>query len=434
MAVARKTRPTLVQSNLATFLLACLSLATCPVTLAMTVVCYAITALTGTSLGYAFRQRAANQPARTVLITGGRANKALTLCRAFKREGYRVVLAEEARWGFLTCAAFSRAVDHYHLLPDPLAAPDAYIAALTHLAAMHGADAWVPCSSVQATMVDADAALQLAAAGSAPFIPCPAVAGALHWKDQFEALCVALGYPVPESRRVTSVGDAVAFLHAPDTLAAGHRFLLKSLTLDDLGRDDLTLFPLATRGATARHLAGVPTPLSEADPFLLQRFLVGREYCTHVAARDGKVVAFVACKSNQLLMRYADVRNLSEEERAVGYRLEAWTQEFLDRYKAKLAGEDKRGWEHALTGHFSFDFIIDDDTIYVLECNVVSISPFRPYGTRTHHASSAHTPQWHSSPSTPPLRRTTWATPPPAPSRGPRGRSPRAPGSHTRCR
>lgn len=376
MAVARKARPSLAQSNTATFLLLLLSTITSPLTLLVTVVFYTYSALTGSLLGS--RRNGAKGPTKTVLVTGARANKALTLCRAFKKTGCRVILAEETKWGWLTCARFSRAVDQFHLLPDPATDPDAYSSAIRRIIKLWHVDAWVPCSSVHATMVDSEAAEKIVESsrvkGSTrfcePFIPFPEVCGTLHWKDQFEDLCVELGYPVPDSKKVTSAAEAVAFLHSPTTLAKGNKYLLKSLSLDDLGRDDFTLFPLATEIDTSRHLENVPTPLSEKHPFLLQRFLVGNEYCTHVAARDGAVVAFVACRSNQLLMRYADVRNLSAEEKEVGERLEAWTQQFLDRYKAKLQREGKTSWKYALTGHFSFDFIVEKGEIYVLECNV----------------------------------------------------------------
>lgn len=381
MPGARKARPSLTQSNAATLLLVSLSLLVSPITLCITAISYLYTSLTGTSIDSSYRRRPSGQHTKTVLITGGRANKALTLCRAFKRAGYMVVLAEEYKWGRLTCARFSRAVDYFQLLPDPHTETLEYIQTLRRMIPVWGVDVWVPCSSVHATMVDSEAASKIVSEINSirgvrscdPFIPFPEVASTLHWKDQFEELCVELGYPVPESKKVGSVFEAVEFLHSSETAAKGHKYLLKSLTLDDLGRDDFTLLPLSSREETVRHLSSIPTPLSREHPFLLQRFLFGPEYCTHVAARNGKVVAFVACRSNQLLMRYADVRNHSPREREIGAQLEQWTQLFLDRYKTKLERESSTGWEYALTGHFSFDFIVEDDTIYVLECNVVSL-------------------------------------------------------------
>ena len=267
----------------------------------------------------------------------------------------------------------------YYPLPDPLIEPSVYSRAIQKIVVRERVDAWVPCSSVHATTVDSDVAKAIhenllgGRNGCDCFIPEPEVAGSLHWKDQFEELCKELGYPVPDSKAVTSVEDAVEFLHSPETLTKGYKYLLKSLSLDDLGRDDFTLLPLSSREATFDHLSHVPTPISEEHPFLVQRFLFGKEYCSHVAARNGQLVAFVACPSNPLLMRYCDIRTLVVGEGKAG-QLEEWSQHFLDLYKAKLEREGKSGRKYELTGHFSFDFIIEEreNEIYVLESNVVS--------------------------------------------------------------
>ncbi len=72
-------------------------------------------------------------------------------------------------------------------------------------------------------------------------------------------------------------------------------------------------------------------------------------------------------------MRYGDVRTFGPKESEIGYQLEQWSQDFLDSYKRKLEKEGRTGPEYRLTGHFSFDFIVEEseETVYVLECNVV---------------------------------------------------------------
>ena len=193
----------------------------------------------------------------------------------------------------------------------------------------------------------------------------------LHWKDQFDALLAELGYPRPEGRRVTTIAQALDFLYADDDRR--HAYILKCLTLDDLARDDFTLLPLTSREKTTAHLERMPTSISNDTPFLLQRFLRGTEYCCHVAARNGKITAFVACHSNEMLMRYVDIRTLGENERRMSETIEHWVQEFLDRWKAKLSEAGPESYERELTGHFSFDFIWEEEeqVLYALECNVV---------------------------------------------------------------
>ncbi|TCD68530.1 hypothetical protein EIP91_010586 [Steccherinum ochraceum] len=376
--------PTYLQSFLASCILIFTSVVSLPFTLVLTLIALVWTAISSIGLRPSYP---AWPNRKTVLVTGARSNKALTLIRALKRAGHRVIAAEEEEWGVLAPARFSRAVDKYYLLPD---APhnfeedgkssNAYIDAIKALVQSERVDAWIPCSSVQATMQDAEAARQIVegrlgdrrkGAVCDVFIQHPDLAGTLHWKDRFLDLLTELGYPTPEGRRVTNIAQALDFLYSPDH--AGHRYILKCLTLDDLARDDFTLLPLPTRDATLNHLHKMPTPMSTHTPFLLQQFLRGPEYCCHVAARKGKVTAFVACRSNEMLMRYVDVTTLTAEEANMGRRMEQWVQEFLKRWKAKLDAEGGiESYERELTGHFSFDFIWDerDETLYALECNV----------------------------------------------------------------
>ncbi|KAI0071142.1 hypothetical protein K474DRAFT_1669333 [Panus rudis PR-1116 ss-1] len=321
---------------------------------------------------------------RTVLVTGARTNKALAIARAFKRAGYRVILAEEREWGILACARFSRAADKYYNLPDPHADDEgqAYIDAIKSIIMRDSVHAWVPVSSVHATMIDSEAARQVhelelelhRGFGCDTFIQHPDIASTLHWKDRLGTLLEDLGYATPESRRVTTVAQAADFLHSPKTLAKGKKYLLKCLTLDDLARDDFTLLPLPTREETLAHLRNMPTPISTETPFLLQRFLTGKEYCVHVSARQGKITSFVACRSRELLMRYVDIRTLGPEENRRSVEIEQWIGGFLRKWRAKLGAESngKSEWETELTGHFCFDFIKDDTDgiLYPLECNV----------------------------------------------------------------
>ncbi len=55
---------------------------------------------------------------RTVLVSGGKMTKALVLARLFHAAGHRVVMVETARYR-LTGHRFSRAVDAFHVVPDP---------------------------------------------------------------------------------------------------------------------------------------------------------------------------------------------------------------------------------------------------------------------------------------------------------------------------
>lgn len=376
--------PTYFQSIFASFFLIALSTLFIPITLLLTLLAFLYSSLKGTALD-------AQKPPegiirKTVLITGARTNKALCLARSFKRAKYRVILAEEKESGTLCCARFSRAADAYYDLPKVQGEADnqAYIDAIKALVIAEDIDAWIPCSGGRTTTLDAETARHIHEMhlGDGPgnccdtFIQHPDLAATLHFKDQLGFLLNELECPTPESRRVTSIAQAADFLHAPHTLDSGKKYLLKGVALHDLGQD-FTLLPLATRQDTLAHLRKMPIPISHETPFLLQRFLKGREYCTHVAARQGEITAFVACRSSDFLMRYVDITTLGEVEKECSDEIEDWVKGFLKKWKEKLEaenqGDNQKGqWETELTGHFSFDFIKDDieGILYPLECNV----------------------------------------------------------------
>lgn len=125
----------------------------------------------------------------------------------------------------------------------------------------------------------------------------------------------------------------------------------------------MTRLPFATREDTRRHFERMPRRISKASPYVLQQYISGYEYCTHCHAVDGEMQSFLACPSSDMLMRYVDCRSIDSE---ISGKAEEWTRTFLRTWKAKL---DREGATYRLTGHFSFDFIVENGTLYPIECN-----------------------------------------------------------------
>lgn len=131
------------------------------------------------------------------------------------------------------------------------------------------------------------------------------------------------------------------------------------------GRSDMTLMPFASPAKTRAHLQKVPRGISEAHPYVLQQFISGYEFCTHCHAVDGVPQSFLSCPSSDMLMRYVDCK--TSYSNLIADRAEQWTRDFLEKWKKRLDGE---GGKYHLTGHFSFDFIVDQSgTLYPIECN-----------------------------------------------------------------
>lgn len=128
----------------------------------------------------------------------------------------------------------------------------------------------------------------------------------------------------------------------------------------------------------------MPRPISPENPYVLQQYINGYEFCTHSHVHNGVMQSFICCPSSDMLMRYMDCKtNFSE---SISNDAEQWTRDFLERWMKvlrKSQADDPRYID--LTGHFSFDFIVDSDgTLYPIECNprihtaIVLLSDYNP--------------------------------------------------------
>lgn len=142
--------------------------------------------------------------------------------------------------------------------------------------------------------------------------------------------------------------------------------------MSPLGRSDLTQLPFESAAKTRAHLTKMPRPISKENPYVLQQFIDGFEFCTHCHAVDGVMQSFLCCPSSDMLMRYMDCKtNFSQ---SIAEDAEQWTRDFLERWKTSLKDQQRNNPSEtrniSLTGHFSFDFIVDSNgTLYPIECN-----------------------------------------------------------------
>lgn len=302
--------------------------ATLPVDLAVTAVALATTRR---------RRPAPAADRRTVLISGGKMTKALQLARSFAAAGHRVVLVEKGTYRF-TGHRFSRAVDAFHVVPDPR--DPGYAQALLDVVRAEGVDLYVPVCSPVASEFDAAAADVLA--GHCEVLSLDAeMVRTLDDKHRFTELAASLGLSVPDTHLVTDPQQVLDH----DFSGATRPYVLKSIAYDPVHRLDLTHLPLPTRAATSAFLAG--KPISPENPWILQEFVTGEEICTHSTARDGVVTVWCCCPSSAFQVNYAQVDRP---------RVREWVTTFVR--------------ELGLSGQVSFDFLVDaDGTPFAIECN-----------------------------------------------------------------
>ncbi len=276
---------------------------------------------------------------RTILISGGKMTKALHLARAFHRAGHRVILIEAEKYR-LTGHRFSAAVDRFYAVPAP--ADPRYSAALLDIVRREDVDVYVPvCSPAQAAY---DA---LAKAELEPYCEVlhfdPRTLTTLDDKHRFAVAARELGLAAPDAHRVSDAEQVLGF----DFEAADHHppYILKSIVYDPIRRLDLTPLPRSTPEQTRAFVTSLP--IGEDNPWVLQAFVDGDEYCTHSTVRDGRVTLHACCRSSASQLNYEMV-----DEPAI----EAWVRRFVGELK--------------LTGQVSLDFIrAADGRVYAIECN-----------------------------------------------------------------
>jgi predicted ATP-grasp superfamily ATP-dependent carboligase len=264
--------------------------------------------------------------------------KALQLARSFHAAGHRVVLIESRKY-WLTAHRFSRSVDRFHAMPSP-ESPE-YVEALVAIIEREGVDVYVPVCSPVASLFDSKAMPRLSRYCEVIHVG-PETIDQLDDKFAFAQTASSLGLRTPKSLLITAPEDVLGF----DFASERRSFILKSIKYDSIRRLDLTRLPRPTMQETEAFVRSLP--ISPSNPWVLQEFIPGTEYCTHGTLRAGELKVHCCCLSSPFQVNY---------ENEIEPEIEQWVRRF--------------GRALALTGQASIDFIkaYDDGQIYAIECN-----------------------------------------------------------------
>jgi predicted ATP-grasp superfamily ATP-dependent carboligase len=275
---------------------------------------------------------------KTILVSGGKMTKALLLARSFYWAGHRVILIESHKY-WLTGHRFSWAVDRFYTVPNP-DAPD-YIDALLKIVQSEGVDVYVPVCSPVASYYDALARQSLASYCEVLHVDADRIQQ-LDNKHAFAIAAAKLNLRVPESYCITHHQQILDF----DFSQKPRKYIIKSIAYDSVRRLDLTRLPCDSPAQTATFVQALP--ISEQNPWILQEYIPGQEYCTHSTVRNGELRLHCSCESSAFQVNYEQVDQPD---------IEAWVRQFASGLN--------------LTGQVSFDFIRAEDSgqIYAIECN-----------------------------------------------------------------
>lgn len=315
--------------------------------------------------------RTTNAHGKKVLVTGVGMTKGLALARHFHLDSASVIGAD---FSALSCGRVSRAITKFVVLSKPSAESGAsqYIKELIRLIRDEQVDLWVSCSGVASAVEDGEAKEAVERETDCRCIQFNvAQTETLHAKDAFISHIRKLGLVVPVTRVVIEQAEALRALSEltnsnpeEQKSSTSKQFILKCIGMDDSSRGDImTLLPRPTEAATLKHLKTLN--ISPSNPFIIQQYISGREYCTHALVINGVVKVFCACPSSDMLMHYESLAPQSALSTA------------MLKFTKTVAREGGDGF----TGHMSFDFLVDEGevlraeakgaepTLYPIECN-----------------------------------------------------------------
>ncbi|KAF1920079.1 hypothetical protein BDU57DRAFT_2696 [Ampelomyces quisqualis] len=347
-------------------LLLLLSFVTVPVSAAIVLFSLAISTTNGHSKS---KQQDVSTEQKKILVTGVSMTKGLTIARNLSQyTNHRIIGADISS---VSPGRFSKSLAKYYRLDTPHGDDaEPYIDSILSVIQSENIDLWISCSSVVAAVEDGQVVRLAKAAARKQGRVFEAiqfnedVVEKFHEKDKFIDYLASLDLTIPESHRCTSPDEALAVLlrafDKNNKNKSDTKFILKPIGVDDRARNAMmTLLPFPTAAETSTYVRTLH--ISPANPFQLQQFIRGREYCTHALVIRGHIKAFTSCPSSELLMHYEPLAASS-----------SLSQEML-KFSEKVALDAG----DAFTGHLSFDFLVENEllpdaglvVLYPIECN-----------------------------------------------------------------
>lgn len=265
-----------------------------------------------------------------VLILGARAPACLEWARAFNEAGWAVNVADSLGQPL---SRFSRSVHDFVRLPEPRRDPAGWVEALARVIKARRIDLLLPtCEEVFYLAHGLEHLRSLCRVLTSDF----ALLHRLHHKGQFAAMIQGWALSTPETRLLT---DQQAVLALSTQTAqwvfkpAYSRFASQTLIRPD-----------------AKQLNKVQ-PTIEA-PWVAQRFIQGREFCSFSVLIDGQLQAHSVYQPRYRVGRGSGIYFAPATPEPV--------RRFLEQF----------GLETGYTGQVGFDFIEDQTgRFHVLECN-----------------------------------------------------------------
>jgi predicted ATP-grasp superfamily ATP-dependent carboligase len=268
-----------------------------------------------------------------VLITGSRMPFALAMIRKLAEEGHEV-LASDA-YDFAP-GSHSRYVAERFVTPSPRDETKAFVDEVERIAAEREIDVVVPAFE---SVFYLSTQHERLARVTSPFFSPFATLLPLHDKASFERFATGMGLPMAETVVASSDEELRAALERFPQYFARAAFSRGGVAL------------LTNAGPLAGRVAIEDCHPTEANPWLVQRFIEGETFCTYSTVHAGRVTAHCAYSIPRQWKHSTGIQFVSIDGGPT-----------LDVIERIVGATD-------YTGQISFDFIDSPDGPYLVECN-----------------------------------------------------------------
>ncbi len=286
-----------------------------------------------------FQKKAVTENSKNIILTGAKMSKCLQLARSFKADGHKVFLLETDKY-WLSGNRFSNAIAGFYTVPNPEKDWHGYSEKILEIVKQENIDVFIPVSSPVSSYYESQIKPILAEHCEVLHFDLE-ITKMLDNKFTFIEKAKSFGLTVPKSFLITNPEQVLNF----DFAADGSQYILKSIPYDSVRRLNMTKLPMDSIQEMEQFVKGLP--ISPEQPWIMQEFVKGKEYCTHSTVRKGQIRLHCCCESSEFQVNYEHVEHQQIYE---------WVEKFVR--------------ELNLTGQISFDFIqTKDNRVYPIECN-----------------------------------------------------------------
>jgi hypothetical protein len=288
---------------------------------------------------------------KTVLITGLRTPRGLTLARQFHDAGHRVIGADVGHFPVRSSGSMSNALHHFYQISKLH-----YVATLLDIINREKVEIWIPCSNVTSALEDSMAKETIESRTACKCVHFDADLGAhFSQRELFLRYVLDKGLPIAEQHHVCSRDSVHKILHRSPL----KRFLMRKLRPAADGKaNESLLLPKRTLSQTYSDVSEVR--ICDDEPWVLEQQGRVGEYWSDLLLIHGQLKAFRVHPIQTTSLGW----NGSRLDEGLYMAMCALMEKFAERGGLRL------------TGHLSVKLLVDEEfsahsvryVIYIADC------------------------------------------------------------------